>query len=91
LGILAALAIPRLAGQTANAQVTACQGSQRTIESAASIYEAQTGAQPVAGTNGDNIDTLVDQGLLAERPVCPSGGTYTLNTDGTCVCSEPTH
>lgn len=91
LGILAAIAIPRLAGQSANAKIQACKATQRTIASAASIYEASTGAQPVAAATGDNIDVLVTHGELAERPVCPDGGTYTLSTAGTVSCSIAGH
>ncbi len=85
LGIIAAIAIPRLAGQRTAAEVAACQGTQRTISSAASIYEANTGSQPA------DIAALVTANLLAEYPTCPAGGTYTLKPDGTVDCDAEGH
>jgi prepilin-type N-terminal cleavage/methylation domain-containing protein len=83
LALLAVIAIPRLAGISARAETTACEGTQRTIASAASIYEANTGTQTTV------IATLVTAGLLAETPVCPAStpGTYTIATNGTVDCS----
>jgi prepilin-type N-terminal cleavage/methylation domain-containing protein len=87
LGILAAIAIPRLSGTTARAQKTACIGTQRTIASAASLYEANTGTQT------QDIDVLVENNLLSEPPVCPTEGAdaYTINDDGTVTCKNPDH
>lgn len=80
LGILAMVAIPRLSGTTTAAQTAACQATQRTISSAASIHEANTGSQPA------NIAALVTANLLGEAPVCPTGGTYSLS-GGVAACT----
>lgn len=87
LGILAAIAIPRLTSQTTAAEVSACQGTQRTIESAASIHEARTGSQPA------DIGALVTADLLAEEPKCPADGSteYILDADGNVTCGTSSH
>ena len=84
LGILAAIAIPRFSAQRARAEAAACVGTQRTISSAASIYEANEGSQP------ESIQVLVNEGLLGEYPVCPSGGNYSLK-NGVASCDKDDH
>jgi prepilin-type N-terminal cleavage/methylation domain-containing protein len=53
LGILALIAVPRLAGVRDNAQETADLATARSIASAVSIYEADNGVKPA------DIDDLV--------------------------------
>ena len=73
LGILAAIAIPRLTGTRDTANRSAVLTNLRTIESAISLADA----------NGDEIDLsitndygLVTNGHLAKWPVGPGGVTY---------------
>lgn len=57
LGILAAIAVPRLTGVSANASKNADIATGRTIAGAASIYEADTGNLPA------DINSLVPKYL----------------------------
>ncbi len=73
LGILAALAIPRLTGTRDTANRSAVLANLRTIESAISLADA----------NGDEINLsdeddygLVAKGHLAKWPTGPGGVTY---------------
>lgn len=84
LAILMLIAVPRFSGTQETAKTRSCQATQRTIESAAALYEAETGAQP------ENITALVNGDYLADTPACPSSGTYTL-TDGVVSCSVAGH
>lgn len=84
LGILAAIAIPRLTGFSATAEARACEANIRTLESAYAAFIAQTGTEPadlgdIAGDIGDGVV------LLEEVPTCPGGGTYSV-VDGMIDC-----
>ena len=75
LGILAAIAIPRLGGFTDNAEESATAATARTINSAWTIFDADTtpGTWPgdyIAGATGDETDVTVD------------GRTYTIDANG---------
>ncbi len=84
LGILAALAIPRLSGSTQKAKETTNEANIRTIQSAISLYEAENGDKPTS------IDDLIPK-YLDKVPVNPltekdpgysitvSGDTVTIN------------
>lgn len=80
LGILAAIAIPRLSGARDSANRSAVLANLRTIESAISIAQASgdildaTTDAAVVGTDG----ILVEEGHLASWPVGPGGYTYTV-------------
>lgn len=67
LGILAAIAIPRFTSANETARGAKIQADLRTIESAASLYQASAGA--TAGA----IATLVGANLLAAEPTPPQG------------------
>ncbi len=79
LGILAALAIPRLTGSRDKANRSAVLANLRTIESAIAIAEA----------NGDAITMTTDdygliaKGHLAKWPVGPGTTTYQVINTGT--------
>jgi len=87
LGILAAVAIPRLIGFSDAAEQSACDANIRTLESAYAAFIAQTGKEPAADLSdiaGDIGDGVV---LLEEVPTCPGGGTYSV-VDGMIDCDE---
>ncbi len=81
LGILAAIAIPRLTGFSEKAQISACQATRRTVETAAAAYIAENGSDPA------NLAALVTAGYLAKTPACSTTGTLTV-VSGVCYCSE---
>ncbi|MBU3153363.1 prepilin-type N-terminal cleavage/methylation domain-containing protein [Clostridium estertheticum] len=70
LGILAAIAVPRLTGVRANATKNADIATGRTIASAVSIFEADTGNKPTS------ISDLVPKYL----DVIPKSATVTTET-----------
>ncbi|SFH47647.1 general secretion pathway protein G/type IV pilus assembly protein PilA [Tindallia magadiensis] len=57
LGVLAAIALPRLAGVRSGAEEDADHASARSIASAVAVYEADNGEQP------SNINALVPEYL----------------------------
>lgn len=77
LGILAAIAIPRLSGARADAAKKAHNANVRTIESAVSIYEAEYGELPA------DINALKTANLLKDIPKVPTiSGTTTTPAAG---------
>ena len=83
LGILAVIAVPIMTSLTSDAQVAACQATQRTVESAYAIAVAKGVANP-------SIADLVTDGYLTSTPKCPTTGTLSL-TNGVCTCTITTH
>lgn len=76
LGILVALAVPRMSGVTETAQQAADEANRRTLISAGSMYYAQNAGQMsgnVEWTGNDNEDW---DDYLQEWPKNPSGGSY---------------
>ena len=61
LGILAVIAVPRMTSLTADAQKSACQANQRTIESAYAMAIAQ-------GNSPASVADLVTEKYLASEP-----------------------
>ncbi|MBP1927336.1 prepilin-type N-terminal cleavage/methylation domain-containing protein [Sedimentibacter acidaminivorans] len=84
LGILAAIAVPRLTGSRHKANWSAHAANIRTIESAIMMYQADTGNFPAAGDASDPGGALTPD-YLAEWPTKP--GTYTLGADGALTAS----
>jgi len=87
IGILVAIAIPVFNAAKSNAQTKSCFSNQRTIEGAASSYEAEKGQPPA------DIATLVTDKYLKSAPKCPkTGNAYTVAADGTCnACADAAH
>ncbi len=85
IGILAAVAVPKFLDLSESAKTAACAQNRASIETAASMYYAQSALAGTAAYPSD-IATLVTGGQLAETPVCPSGGTYSTVT-GKAYCS----
>lgn len=73
LGILAAIAIPRLSGSRDEANKTAVESTLRTIDSAISLAQAN-------GAAVTDIASLVTAGTLAATPNGPTGATYSITT-----------
>jgi len=66
-------------GPVGQAEATACAANRKTISAAARQYQAVEGDYP------NSIQQMVP-GYLKSMPVCPSGGTYTLQ-GSTVTCS----
>ncbi len=90
IGILAAVAVPKFLDLSDNAKAAACKQNQASIETACALYYANaaiggSAAYPTA------LSQLTPT-YLKEVPTCPSGGTYTLDTqNGTVSCSVTSH
>jgi len=78
LGILAAIAVPRFGATQTNAKNQAHNANVRTIESAVSVYMANTNT---ALANMDDISVLVTDYLQAV-PTNPTGGAAYTITNG---------
>lgn len=77
IGILAAIAIPRFTSANETARGAKAQADLRTIESAASLYQASGGSTAAA------IATLVGANLLAAEPLPPQGTWRVGSASGT--------
>jgi len=88
IGILAAVAIPKLSGSTVKANTAKIQADLIAIGSAIAMYEAED----PAGASPASIAALVPK-YLAAAPTPPSGVTYTwhalvANTSSTRVTAD---
>jgi len=89
IGLLSAIAIPSFVKARTTSQENACINNLRQLDAAKEQW-----AMAEAKRDGDSPD---EPGVLeyikgATMPVCPRGGTYTLNPIGTePTCSNPGH
>ena len=90
LGILAALAIPRLGKTKDTAEINAQVANARTISSAVMMYQAQNSAsdEPVVATLGDYLNNVggysgytINYGSTAS-PAKPAGEIVSVTTPG---------
>jgi len=65
LGILAAIAVPRLSASNEKAKATAHNANVRMLEGAISLYQAEHGSLPA------NLETLVNEGYINAIPDNP--------------------
>jgi competence protein ComGC len=74
LGALAAIAIPRMSQNSVTAKLRACQANIATMNTQIEAYYADTGDWP-------DFDALTaDPNYFPDlKPVCPSGGVYTMS------------
>lgn len=84
IGILAAIAIPKMSTATDSSKIAKIQADLRTIGGAVSMYQARIGSLP-----STLADLAGDKKELAAVPTPPSGaGAYTLNaTTGIVTCT----
>ena len=88
LGILAAIAIPRITTSTATAKSNACAANIDTLNTQIELYRIDTDAWPVRLATVTADPNYFPDGA----PTCPSGGTITM--DGTsyrCSCDAAGH
>jgi prepilin-type N-terminal cleavage/methylation domain-containing protein len=98
IGILIAIAVPGFLKARETSRRNACQENQTKIDGAVQQYlieenlENQAAAVTALG-GASGWTNLVGEGeYIRSTPVCPSGGTYTLNNTGPAVsCSIATH
>lgn len=88
LGIIAAVALPRVGGVTTNAKSTADEATLKIYNTALELYIAETGDADLSGlSTGSAADLLADlqaQGYLATLPASPTAlNTGTLEVSGT--------
>ncbi len=83
IGLLASIAIPSFVHARAKSQATACINNLRQIESAVQEFALEKGKN-----NGDAINypsdltPYIKLNSAGSIPVCPAGGTYTLQAVG---------
>ena len=89
IGLLAAVAIPNMIKARNQAQTQSCIANLKTIDGA----KQQWGLENRKATTDVPTTTEVAAYLKAtELPLCPGGGTYTLNTIGAnTTCTIPGH
>ncbi len=82
IGIIAAIAVPKLTGFTVQAKEQACKANIKAIETAVAAYSA--------AHDGGFPQELADLGdYFAETPQCPLSGTYSIDKDsGLVTCSH---
>jgi prepilin-type N-terminal cleavage/methylation domain-containing protein len=68
IGIIGAMAVPRIVGVTATAKEKACAANINAIETAVSAYMLQYDQLP------DKIEDLMDKGFIDEGLSCPVNG-----------------
>jgi hypothetical protein len=91
-GALAAIALPNFARARATAQNNACIKNLRLIDAAKQQWALENRAASSAIPNWENIRPYLGRGPSSPIPVCPQGGTYTLNAaDKNPTCSIPGH
>lgn len=90
IGLLAAIAIPNFIKARQSSQRAACVANLRTIDGAKATWaleQKKTGADVPTAT-----DLYGPTLYVKETPVCPAGGTYTINAvDVKPACSVPDH
>jgi prepilin-type N-terminal cleavage/methylation domain-containing protein len=84
LGALAAIALPRISQSASNARQRACDTNVSLINSAIEMYYVDTGSYPASLSNVVNNTTYFPDGA----PVCPLGGTYTMNSNHRVTCNH---
>jgi prepilin-type N-terminal cleavage/methylation domain-containing protein len=77
IGVLAAIAIPKMSSATDSAKIAKIQADLRTLGGAISVYNAQTGDLV------PSAQALVDNGNMTAIPTAPSGATAYAFTAGT--------
>ncbi|HAV65318.1 MAG TPA: prepilin-type cleavage/methylation domain-containing protein [Verrucomicrobiales bacterium] len=89
IGLLAAIAIPNFVKARETAQKNACINNLRQIDGAKEQYmlENSTTTAPAALTDISGPGSFIKQ-----TPVCPAGGTYTVEAAGVDpTCTIPNH
>ena len=86
LGILAAIAVPRLGGFTNNAQTAADDATERTIASAVTMVEAELGVD-FDGTDAAHMTALNDRldGVTVVNGAAAVANNWVISDDGSII------
>jgi prepilin-type N-terminal cleavage/methylation domain-containing protein len=93
IGLLAAIAIPSFVQARTTSRLNACRNNERLIEAGKDQFAMENnvanGGSATTAVNGLTYLSYLKGGTI---PVCPEGGTYTVNAIGTDAdCSVATH
>ncbi len=90
LGILAVTVVVRYQDFSATVKANACRSNQIALEKAqVMLYAVRAlSGQP---SYAESLNDLLPYLTSATMPICQTGGTYSLNADGTVTCSDATH
>lgn len=89
IGLLAAIAIPNFVKARNTAQRNACMNNLRQIESAKQLWALEAKKEVTDTPTPSEVTARLKNGQM---PMCPVGGTYTINAVGTApACSVPNH
>ena len=89
ISMLAAIAIPNFVKARQTAQANACIGNLRMLDSAKQQWLLENKKESSYTPTEAELVTLLKSGAL---PVCPAGGSYTINSgDKSPTCSIPKH
>jgi len=87
LGVLAAIAIPRIVQSTTTAKLNVCKTNQAIINTQVELYYHDNDDYPSWSELTSDVNYFPDG-----EPCCPSGGSYSLDpTSNHAKCSESTH
>ena len=84
IGILAAVAVPKFLDLSNNAKIAACQSNQKSLQTASTMYYADTALSGTAAwpaTPAALVPTYIDA-----VPSCNNGGTGYVITNGVVSC-----
>src|SRR5438094_1746959 len=89
IGLLAAIAIPNFVKARNTAQMNACINNLRQIDGAKQQWALEQKKELTDTPTQSEVVAYLKDGQL---PICPAGGTYTINAVGKDpVCSVPNH
>ena len=89
-GLLAAIAVPNFVKARETAQKNACINNLRQLDGAKEQWAIEHSKKVGARPSGQ--DLYGPNGYMKHQPVCPAGGTYTINPIGTNpTCSHAGH
>lgn len=83
IGIIAALAVPKLTGVVSDAKAETCKANIKTIENAVKVYETRFGKTPSEG----DVKAYYF-GDSETWPVCPDEGIYSISGEGAVSCNK---
>ncbi|HHY31868.1 MAG TPA: prepilin-type N-terminal cleavage/methylation domain-containing protein [Firmicutes bacterium] len=90
IGVLAAIAVPNLAGMTKAAKERACDANCKTLEAAAGMYYVEEDKWPEG--EGGTLDQklLTDKGYLEKEVTCPvnNAAKYSIDSNGKVTCDH---
>ncbi len=81
IGLLAAIAIPNFVKARASSQRSACMANLKQIDGAKGTWALEQ--KKVTGDTVTDSDLFGSSAYIRDKPLCPGGGTYTLDVVGT--------